>query len=250
MVAPLVAAAGIEAGAQLAGGLLNMNALNSQAQATDDANKWFLAQRQAEFNKNVEMEYDFAKNGLSWKIADAAKNGISPLAALGAPGVSFSPVSVGGGPIPSDGAAGMQALTAGLTGAGQSVSRALLATKSKEEKASEALALARQSKENDLLDLQIANARMKLAGMDSPGMNLGYQSVLNLDGTTSIIPSEAAARSAHAEAFGPLLWSIHNGMIPSVQGVAANVLPPPDQSGWRTLDVRDARDADRLGRLK
>jgi hypothetical protein len=38
---------------------------------------------------NMRMQYDMAKNGLSWKIQDAAKHGIHPLAALGAaPGPS------------------------------------------------------------------------------------------------------------------------------------------------------------------
>jgi hypothetical protein len=35
-------------------------------------------------HSNRSMQYDMAKNGLSWKIQDAAKHGIHPLAAIGA----------------------------------------------------------------------------------------------------------------------------------------------------------------------
>lgn len=38
--------------------------------------------------KNVAMQYDFAKNGLRWKVNDAKAAGLHPLAALGAQGYS------------------------------------------------------------------------------------------------------------------------------------------------------------------
>jgi hypothetical protein len=42
-----------------------------------------VAGSQSDIN-NAKMQYEFAKNGLSWKIRDAAKHGIHPLAAIGA----------------------------------------------------------------------------------------------------------------------------------------------------------------------
>lgn len=44
---------------------------------------------------NIALQKEFAQNSLQWKIKDAQKAGVSPLAALGAQGTSFQPVSVG-----------------------------------------------------------------------------------------------------------------------------------------------------------
>lgn len=44
---------------------------------------------------NRDMQYDFAKQGVRWKVADAQAAGLHPLAALGAQTQSFSPITVG-----------------------------------------------------------------------------------------------------------------------------------------------------------
>jgi len=46
-------------------------------------------------NKDAEMQKDFAKKGIQWRVQDAIKAGIHPLAALGANTMSFTPVGVG-----------------------------------------------------------------------------------------------------------------------------------------------------------
>lgn len=46
--------------------------------------------------KNAALQKEFAQNSLQWKVADAKKAGIHPLAALGASGYSASPSFVGG----------------------------------------------------------------------------------------------------------------------------------------------------------
>lgn len=52
------------------------------------------ARNEANFQKNVDLQKEFAKNGLSWKIEDGRKNGISPLASIGAQSAnSFQPMS-------------------------------------------------------------------------------------------------------------------------------------------------------------
>ena len=73
---------------------------NAQADATNALNAESLAQTKSNnaaqldlANRNMAMETDFAKNGISWRIADAAANGISPLAALGSAEPSYSPVA-------------------------------------------------------------------------------------------------------------------------------------------------------------
>jgi len=50
--------------------------------------------QQENMQKQIDLQKEFAKNGLSWKIDDAKSRGISPLAALGAQGASFQPMSI------------------------------------------------------------------------------------------------------------------------------------------------------------
>lgn len=67
----------IKAGGSLLGGLFGKK-------STDKANE-----------QNIKLQREFAQNGVQWKVADARKAGISPLAALGASTASFSPSVVG-----------------------------------------------------------------------------------------------------------------------------------------------------------
>jgi hypothetical protein len=74
-IPPLVAAAGITALGGLAGGLMSDRTARKSASA----------QRQ--------MDMQFAKNQIQWKVADAKKAGLHPLYALGGSG-SYSPTNV------------------------------------------------------------------------------------------------------------------------------------------------------------
>lgn len=60
------------------GGLMNMNNQNKLAQRQED------------------MQRDFAQNSIQWRVNDAKKAGIHPLAALGSQGISYNPSYVGG----------------------------------------------------------------------------------------------------------------------------------------------------------
>lgn len=73
--------------------------------------------------KNAELQREFAKNGIRWKVADAKAAGIHPMYAMGASGASASPVSVGD-----------NSLGHSLQGMGQDISRAMTATKTQEER--------------------------------------------------------------------------------------------------------------------
>lgn len=66
-----------------------------------------------------DMQVAFAKNAVQWKVADAQKAGVHPLYALGAPTMSFSPTSIGGG-------------SEGLAQMGQGIDRAIGAGMPKE----------------------------------------------------------------------------------------------------------------------
>lgn len=93
------------AGAELAGGFLGSH-------ATREANR-----------KNAELQREFAQNGIRWRVADAKAAGIHPLYALGANVVNASPSYVGDTSLPS-----------ALSGMGQNVSRAIHATRTRNER--------------------------------------------------------------------------------------------------------------------
>lgn len=69
---------GIGAGASIIGGLIG-NALDNKTS-------------QENFQKNYNMQKEFAQNSIQWKVQDALKAGISPLAALGAQ--TYSPSTI------------------------------------------------------------------------------------------------------------------------------------------------------------
>lgn len=129
------------------------------------ANKSSDAQQQIA-NQNIAMQEEFAKHGVQWKVEDAKAAGINPLAALGAPTTSFSPVSLGGdGP-----GAGLQAM-------GQNLERAFKAasTDGMREEADNSrlrkLQLEKASLENDVLRQELNSREMRssrLSGQVGP----------------------------------------------------------------------------------
>lgn len=50
--------------------------------------------------KQIDMQYDFAKNGISWRVADAKRAGLHPLYALGANTPTYTPMDISGGEFP------------------------------------------------------------------------------------------------------------------------------------------------------
>ncbi len=60
------------------GGLMNMNNQNKLAQRQED------------------LQREFAQNSIQWRVNDAKKAGIHPVAALGSQGISYNPSYVGG----------------------------------------------------------------------------------------------------------------------------------------------------------
>lgn len=73
-------------------------------------------------SKQTRLQRQFAQEGIRWKVADAKAAGIAPLAALGAQTISYQPMQVGGG----------YGDALGL--AGQSLDRAIDATRTQEER--------------------------------------------------------------------------------------------------------------------
>lgn len=132
-------------------------------------------------DKDIKLQKEFAQSGIQWKVEDAKKAGIHPLAALGAQTTSYAPVSVGGG-LPS-------ALAAG----GQDISRAINATRPESArldaytKTIQDLNLQRMGLENQLLSSQIA--KINQAGTPPAMPTAGDRFLIDGQGNSPLIKS-------------------------------------------------------------
>lgn len=125
----------IGAGASLIGGLFGQSQQNARAAEND------------------RLQREFAQSGIQWKVEDARKAGIHPLAALGAQTHSYTPQTVG------------DSISPAFAAAGQDISRGIDATRSRTGRAAavartiEDLQLQRMGLENELLASKIAVTR-------------------------------------------------------------------------------------------
>lgn len=102
---------------------------------------------QADINKkNYEMQKEFAQNSLQWKVEDAKKAGLHPLAAVGAQGYSANPSFVG-----SNVGEGIASFGSKLGGAIQADAR----LRAKDDAEMRKLQLENQQLQNDLLRKQV-----------------------------------------------------------------------------------------------
>lgn len=192
-----------------------MNASNNAEARLLNQSSVMMAQKQ------MDMQREFAQNGISWKIADAARSGISPLAALGGSGSSASPVSAQLFQA-NNMAARPGASFRALSDMGQNISRSLLSTKSPNERAMEVLQLQREVIQNDILDVQRKLAYINLAkqGSQSEGVpEESFTRVRNRDGSISVVPTHGG------EFLGPLKWSWHNQLMPVAQELTRPAAP-------------------------
>lgn len=114
------------------------------------------------------LQKEFAQNGISWRVADANRAGIHPLAALGAQTTGYTPLS-----IPASdsglGAAG-RALGSGIASAGdayqtakeRAANRELAEASSRLQLQSLALQNSRAAKESEKIDAEIATMREEM----------------------------------------------------------------------------------------
>lgn len=161
--------------------------------ASDEAREVALANNQA----NIDMQREFAKNGIRWKVQDAMSAGIHPLYALGAQTQSFSPISVG---LPED-----NSKSDFLSKTGQNISRAIYATKTGEERIMNRLQIEGARLDNEYKQVLINNA--KQTGPNFPG------------GSGNFIPSQG-----------------DSGNLMDVRPVKVNVSQPgrpAQEAGWR-----------------
>lgn len=145
----------LSAGANLLGGLFG--------KSSADANR---ASHESIANRNIELQKEFAQHGVRWKVADARAAGINPLAALGSPATSFSPVAIGN---TSD-----SSMQTALTNMGQDLGRAVNATRTGGERneafAVTALQLEGMQLDNDIKRASLASSIQRLRQNANPPM--------------------------------------------------------------------------------
>lgn len=147
----------ISAGANILGGFMNSS---NQKKANEQAAA--LAQQ------NIQLQKDFAQQGLTWKIDDAYRNAdrVHPIYSLGASTPSFSPVSAN---FTAD-----TGLGSGIAAAGQDIGRAVNATATGKQRAdaftvaAQKLQLEKGSLENELLRTELASKNGRLRQVSSP----------------------------------------------------------------------------------
>lgn len=103
------------------------------------------------WEKNKNLQKEFAQNGIQWKVDDAKRSGIHPLAALGAQTSQFSPVQVGSGQG-YKGVSKTDRIAKFLADSGQDISRSVRALQTKQQR--------------ELTDIVLAQEKAKLKGFE------------------------------------------------------------------------------------
>lgn len=92
MVAPLVAAAGISAGAELANTALGMYSSSKSAKKAYKYNSWLMAQQ-------YQYQKEAMQNSHQWEVQDLQNAGLNPVLSAGGTGASTGGVGGGGGGV-------------------------------------------------------------------------------------------------------------------------------------------------------
>lgn len=220
------------------------------------------AQREM-MQKNIDLQEEFAKNGIRWKVEDAKRAGIHPLAALGAGTTSFSPISVGD-----------TSMGSAFSDFGQDISRAIQATSTSDEREQKFmdLKLEHGQLENDLLRSQIARINSAQVGPPMAAVSNSEMPRLTGRGYVEEKPLERIhsspgrpeqevgsvtdygyARTSHGYALVPsqdvknrvedqlvpeTMWSVRNNFLPNFspdkyKPNPRDYPPPPGYNDWK-----------------
>jgi len=210
--------------------------------------------------KERDRQKEFAQHGIQWKVEDAKRAGIHPLAALGAQTHSPSPISLGD-------------VGTSLAAAGQDLSRSIDATRDKPARAAAVsktandLALTNAGLQNELLAAQIAKIRAS-TNPPMPSVDTRYLVDGQGDSPVKIKPAETSttmpgqpgvegavipglgwhrtptgwapnmskelAERMEEDHIGSILWGIRNYLLPAA-GFNRNYpagVPLPKGSEW------------------
>lgn len=163
----------------------------------DDAAEEARDQQQEQFERNIQLQREFAQQGIRWKVEDARAAGLHPLAAIGMSGASYSPVSSS-----FDRGSSMD-----FAGIGQNIGRAIDATRTKEESEEERAARDIEAKKanlelehmqlrNDYLRSQIATVQQVQSSPPMPSAEDRY--FLKGQGNSPLIKTKPMERTPPA----------------------------------------------------
>jgi len=181
---------------------------------------------------NLKYQKQFAQKGIQWKVKDARKAGINPLAALGAQTMSFAPSFVGTG----DGghAAAGAALQEGYSGMGQGFGRAIEAYQDSNTRSENNMYLRQlQAKQIENMDLQNQALASQIQLMNQPGQSPAYNQNQKL-----IVPGQGSMANVIPR----------TTTIDEQRGIDAGQIPDTSRinSGNNTQVVVPSKDAKQL----
>lgn len=130
----------------------------------------------AQEERNANLQREFAQQGLGWKIEDAERHGVHPLAALGASGAQASPVYA-------------------AREMGQDISRAASAMTSPQERELVDLQIERARIENGILMSQLRQTDQKPPGVPDPYLSGAPSSMSSSDHIRGWIRDKALERT-------------------------------------------------------
>lgn len=229
-------------------------------------------------SRNIQMQKEFAQHGLRWKIEDARRAGISPLAALGASGAAFAPVSSFSGDSGPSSAEIMSDM-------GQNISRAISATSTSDEKRLQALRVqsAQLDIEGKAIDNQIRASQLRqlnsgpaFPGSDNfvpgqgdsggvkinpsertshqpgrPAQDQGWitdRAFARTDTGLAPVPSKDVTERIEDKVVPEAMWAFRNNLIPTWEWLSSgkarsgapahSQLPDPSRQEWRWNSFR------------
>lgn len=209
------------------------------AKAADSLTREMNAQQMGLAREQMQMQKEFAQHGIKWRTDDAIASGIHPLAAMGASGASYSPVS-----------AMMEAPTAEARSRGnmervlgQNLSRATAATMSMEDRAAARLRLESLSLDNQIKTAELRKLNSQPAvPLPTPGQpsanwqETSYPSVAYMRSPTGMVPimPPNLAEALESDETGQTQWIIRyrGGPNFSPKERPAKELLPPGTNGW------------------
>lgn len=210
---------------------------------------------------NMAMQREFAQHGIRWRAEDAAAAGLHPLAALGASGASYNPVS-----------AMIEAPTAEArnrgnmwSNLGQNVSRAAMATMTMEERAITRLRIEGADLDNEIKRAQLRQLESQpaLPSPDPGQPDANWQETTypfvaygrTPSGLVPMMPPKLA-EALESDESGQTQWILRFRGGPNVypkERPSRNLLPP-GASGWIWSELlqewqpKTSREAAYLGR--
>lgn len=239
----------LSAGANLVGGIFGADQARSDNRKNRALQEWL-------FKENSLLQREFAQNGIQWRVQDAEKAGIHPLAALGGGGASFSPISIDS---PVD-----HSMADFYRDAGQNIGRAISSTETENERRLRQLQI--EGIELDLENKMLENM-MKASELHRMGNSPAFPGADNFipgqgdsgasvkvepskrtasqpgrlaqeagwrpdvsysrtdTGLAPMIP-EGLSESLEDDFIGKLMWRMRNQLIPNISGKGS---PPKSQ---------------------